>query len=108
DLKVFSNRMIVEEGPLFDEVRRKIGLNLGISPDRFTVGFLLPVKTANYLAWKELAVCRKAGFDPSLVEAVLCRFIRADGGKWNLFIEELRLKDGRRIPCGEAENHTGK
>jgi hypothetical protein len=105
-LKLFSNRMIAQDGPLFEELRRKIGRDVGAAAERLTTGLIMPLKTANYLAWKEVAVCRKLGFEAAAVESVSGRFVRTDEGKWNLYIDELQLKNGRRIPCGDMDNRV--
>jgi hypothetical protein len=105
-LKLFSNRTIAQDGPAFHELRERIGRNIGASAERLTMAFLLPIKTANYFAWKETAVCRKAGFGTGEVESIAARFVRTGEAKWTLFVEEIRLRDGRRIPCGERENRV--
>jgi hypothetical protein len=105
-LNVFSNRMLVEDGPICQEIKRKTCIQLQAAPETMTMAFLLPHKTANYFAWKEVGVCRNCGLDPAQVKAVVARFVRAgeNRDKWNLFVEELILKDGRTVGCGEAEN----
>ncbi|HVY61225.1 MAG TPA: hypothetical protein VHF22_06195, partial [Planctomycetota bacterium] len=107
-LNVFSNRMLVESGPICQEILRKTCLQLQAAPETMTMAFLLPHKTANYFAWKELGVCRNAGVDAAQAKAVVARFIRAGENldKFNLFIEEVITKDGRTITCGEAENRV--
>ena len=91
---------------MFDQLRRKIGVNIGVAADRLTTVLLLPVKTANYLAWKEAAVCRKAGFEPSAVESVVGRFVRGEGEVWNLYVESLALKDCRTVACTADHNRA--
>jgi hypothetical protein len=105
-LKLFSNRMIAQDGPLFDELRRKIGAATGAPAGQLAMGLLMPIKSANYLAWKEIAVMKQMGLDPAAVESVSARFVRNDEGKWNLFVDELHLKSGQRVSCGEKENRV--
>jgi hypothetical protein len=97
-LSQYSNRGIRRRSPFFARIGSKISELFRMPEEDIRIVNILPLKTADYLAWKEISVCRKLGYDPGMVTSCLGIFEKNKDGIWILMIKELRLKSGRVIP----------
>lgn len=104
-LQNFSNRTISAE-PVFpnivDEIRRSDDL-YDANEGPVYLAFVFPQKTANYLAWKSITVCKKFGYDPAKVTICQAHFSLTRNGYWSLIISRLRLADGRWVEVEDFE-----
>lgn len=99
----FSNRGIEQRGSYWRAVAERVGKLFGARPDDLVVQAVLPERTAAYLAWKEVEVCRKAGLDPAAVRACFGSYQKTSRGTWIVRIGEVETFDGRRVVVRDFE-----
>lgn len=101
--KNYSNRTIFWDHSDFPKVAQQVAEQFAISRERLELATFLPFETADYLAWKELTTCRRAGFDPEKIEACHASFKKTTFGAWIVTIWELATNDGRRVRVRDFE-----
>lgn len=99
-----GKRAIAEQGAYWSTVAEKVARRMGVArADDLVVLSIFPNRTARYLGWKELEVCRKAGVNPTDVALALCTYERRPNGTWIVKVIELQGFDGRHIPVRDFE-----
>jgi myosin heavy subunit len=104
-LQSFSNRTISAE-PVFPQLIAEIRQSdelYDANDGPLYLAFVFPQKTANYLAWKSITVCKKFGYDPAKVTVCQSHFQLTRNGYWSLIINRLRLSDGRWVDVEDFE-----
>ncbi|NUM35685.1 MAG: Ig-like domain-containing protein [Candidatus Brocadiae bacterium] len=105
--KNFSNRSISAENgfpEIIKEIRKQS--HLYQSNDGFLqLALIFPQKTADYIAWKTITVCKKFGYDPKNVAVCSAYFQKTKTGYWSLIIKALRLKNGQKVFVQDFEEN---
>jgi len=99
----FNKRVIYEKGDYFDRVADRVAQRMGARGENLVVMTLMPHRTARYLGWKELEVCRRAGVDPTSVQQAIATYERGQGGRWIVRIVELQKWNGDKVPVRDFE-----
>jgi hypothetical protein len=105
-LSRFNRRAIFERGAFFDAIAARVAARFGGRAEDLTVATILPHRTARYLGWKELEVCRRARVDPTAVSQAVATYERRADGGWIVRITELHTWDARRIVVTDFEGRS--
>ncbi len=92
----FSKRGRVVASDKLDEVAYAIFYKYGVPISDIVFFFLIPSNVENYFIEKEIEAGKKIGVEITQIEKVIGRYIKTGAG-YSILIEELILKDGRRI-----------
>ncbi len=105
--KTYSNRSISAEHG-FPHIIREIRTKSQVyrSEDgAIQLALIFPHKTADYIAWKTITVCKKFGYDPKDVAICSAYFQKTKTGYWSLIIKALRLKNGQKVFVQDFEEN---
>ena len=91
---------------VYPEIWRDLRYNSGLydkKDGRLHLAFILPHKTANYIAWKFFTVCKKHNYNPKHIKECSGRFQRTRHGYWSYIIEKLVFKTGQTVRVRDFE-----